>query len=311
MSTPSAASTTTLGTPPSPSATAHGFSGYDLAILAVVVIWGTNYTLVKEALGAFPPLAFMALRFGVATLAMGALLLWFEGWKPLPRGTLWKLVGLGFVGNTLYQLCFMLGLSHTSAANSGMLTAVTPVLVALLSAVLGMEKLSRPVVTGLGLAVTGMLLIVSVRGPEMTAETRLGDLLILGGCACWALYTVGIRAVGPELSALRITAMAMLTGAPGLLLLGASDILRMDTARIGPWAWTGMVYSALGPLVLAYFLWGRLVQAVGSSRTSIYNCGIPVVAALTAWAVRGEQPTWLQAAGAALIVAGVLVSRRR
>jgi drug/metabolite transporter (DMT)-like permease len=238
-------------------------------------------------------------------------LLALEGWKPLPRATLWKLVGLGLVGNTLYQVLFVLGMSHTSAANSGMLSAVTPVLVALLGSLLGVDRLSRPVLTGLGLAVTGMVLIVSVRGPEMTAETRLGDLLILGGSVCWALYTVGIRAVGPEVSALRITALTMLTGAPGLVLIGLPDILRLDAARVAPMAWTGVVYSALVPLVVAYFIWNRMVQTVGSSRTSLYNCGIPVVAALTAWAVRGEQPTWLQAAGAALIVTGVLASRRR
>ncbi len=162
-------------------APARAFTGSDLAILSVVVIWGTNYTVVKEALGSFPPLAFMALRFGLAAVAMGALMLAVEGWTPLPRATLWKLVGLGVVGNTVYQLCFMLGLSHTSAANSGMLSAVTPVLVAVIGAVLGVERLSRPIVTGLVLGVTGMLLIVGVRGPDMTAETRLGDLLILGG----------------------------------------------------------------------------------------------------------------------------------
>jgi drug/metabolite transporter (DMT)-like permease len=53
------------------------------------------------------------------------------------------------------------------------------------------------------------------------------------------------------------------------------------------------------------------VQQVGSSRTALYNTGIPVVAALTSWAIRGEPPTLLQAGGAALILTGVLISRRR
>lgn len=303
-------STSTPSLSASAPAPARTFTGSDLAILAVVVIWGTNYTVVKEALSTFPPLAFMALRFGLAAVAMGALLLAVEGWTPLPRATLWKLVGLGLAGNTVYQVCFVLGLSHTSAANSGMLTAVTPVLVAVLGAVLGVERLSRPIVMGLVLGVTGMLLIVGVRGPDMTAETRLGDLLILGGSACWAVYTVGIRMVN-GVSALRVTAITMLTGAPGVVLLGLPAIARMDTAPIGALAWSGLVYSALVPLVLSYFIWSRSVQAVGTNRTALYNTGIPVVAALTAWAVRGEQPAGAQVAGAALIITGVLFSRRR
>jgi drug/metabolite transporter (DMT)-like permease len=63
--------------------------------------------------------------------------------------------------------------------------------------------------------------------------------------------------------------------------------------------------------VLSYFIWNRSVRQVGSSRTALYNTGIPVVAALTGWAVRGERPTLLQAAGAMLILIGVLISRRR
>jgi drug/metabolite transporter (DMT)-like permease len=280
-------------------------------MLAVVVIWGTNYTVVKEALDAMPALAFMSLRFALAALAMGVLLLWLEGWKPLPRATFLRLAGLGLMGNTLYQLSFMLGISHTTAANSGMLAAVSPVLVTVLAGALGLDRITRPIVLALTLAVPGMLMVVSSRGPNMSADTRFGDLLILGASLCWAIYTVGLRSLAPGLSPLRITAMTMLTGAPGVVLAGLPAVLRLEPASIGPGAWGGLVYSALIPLVLSYFIWNRSVQQVGSSRTALYNTGIPVVAALTAWAVRGERPTPVQAAGAVLILAGVLISRRR
>jgi drug/metabolite transporter (DMT)-like permease len=205
----------------------------------------------------------------------------------------------------------MLGISHTTAANSGMLAAVTPVLVTVLGGVLGLDRFTRPVVVALLLAVPGMLLVVSARGPALSAETRLGDLLILSSSACWAIYTVGLRALSTELSALRLTAVTMITGAPGVVLVGLPSVLRLEPARISVMAWVGVIYSALIPLVLAYFIWSRSVQKVGSSRTSLYNTGIPVVAALTAWAVRGERPTGVQALGAVLILSGVLISRRR
>ena len=274
-----AVSTSAAATSATP-APARTFSASDLAIIGVVIIWGTNYTVVKEALGTIPPLAFMSLRFAIAAVAMGALLWAVEGWKPLSRKVFLKLTALGLVGNTLYQLCFILGLAHTTAANSGLLTAVTPVLVATLGALLGVA-------------------------------TWLGDGLILTGSLCWAVYTVGIKSVGTEVSALRITAITMLMGAPGVILAGVPAVMALEPASVGFNAWAGVVYSALVPLVLSYFIWGRTVQKVGSSRAALYNTGIPVVAALTAWAVRGERPTLLQALGAALILAGVLLSRRK
>lgn len=280
-------------------------------MLAVVVIWGTNYTVVKESMDAMPALAFMSLRFALAALAMGALMLWLEGWKPLSRATFLRLTALGIMGNTLYQICFMVGMSHTTAANSALLGAVSPVLVTVLAGVLGLDKLSRSILLALALAVPGMVLVVSSRGPDMSAETRVGDLLILAGSCCWAIYTVGLRSLSSELSPLRITAMTMLTGAPGAVLAGLPTVLRLEPSSIGPGAWSGMIYSALIPLVLGYFIWSRSVQQVGSSRTALYITGMPVVAALTAWAVRGERPTPIQAAGSMLILAGVLVSRRR
>jgi len=294
-----------------PAAPPRAFSASDLAILGVVIVWGTNYTVVKEALGTIPPLAFMSVRFAVASVAMAGLLLAVEGWKPLSRPVFLKLAVLGLVGNTAYQLCFILGLSNTTAANSGMLVAVTPVLVAALGAALGVERLNRPLVMGMSLAVVGMLLVVAARGPSLGTDTRLGDGLILVACVCWALYTVGIRSLGNEVSALRITAITMLTGAPGVVLVGVPSVLALDMGSIGMSAWAGVVYSALIPLVLSYFIWGRTVQQVGSARASLYNTGVPVVAALTAWGVRGEKPTLLQALGAALILAGVLLSRRK
>jgi drug/metabolite transporter (DMT)-like permease len=280
-------------------------------MLTVVVIWGTNYTVIKEALDTFPAMAFMALRFGLAALTMGALLLWLEGLKPMPRATFLRLAALGIVGNTLCQLCFMLGMAHTTAANSGMLGAASPVLVTVIAGVLGQDRITRPIFLALLLAVPGMLMVVSSRGPDMSADTRIGDLLILCASCCWAIYTVGLRSLSSDLSTLRITAITMLTGAPGVVLAGLPAMLRLEPSRIGPSAWAGILYAALIPLVLSYFIWNRSVQQVGSSRTALYNTGIPVVAALTAWGVRGERPTPVQAVGAMMILAGVLMSRRR
>jgi drug/metabolite transporter (DMT)-like permease len=267
--------------------------------------------VVKETMDAIPALAFMSLRFALAALAMGALMLWFEGWKPLSRATFLRLTALGIMGNTLYQICFMVGMSRTTAANSALLGAVSPVLVTVLAGVLRLDKMTRSIFMALALAVPGMVLVVSSRGPDMSADTRVGDLLILAGSSCWAIYTVGLRTLSSELTPLRVTGMTMLTGAPGAVLAGLPTVLRLEPSSIPPGAWAGIIYSALIPLVLGYFIWNRSVQQVGSSRTALYITGMPVVAALTAWAVRGERPTPIQALGSVLILTGVLVSRRR
>lgn len=288
----------------------RGTSVTDFGMLLVVLIWGANFAIVKASLTQIAPLAFTALRFGLASLLLLPIALGRRGAGALPRGSFWKLVGLGLIGNTIYQLLFIIGLSITTAANSALLIATTPVLVALLGATFRVERVTRQVAAGIALAFVGITLVMGARGIAPSLLTLRGDLLVLAAAICWALYTLGVRALGRGLSPLRITALTMLTGTPGLLIAGLPQLLRNDWHAVKTTAWAGLAYSSLLSLVVAYAIWNTSVRAVGSSRTAVYACVTPLVAALVSWPLLGEQPVPLQAFGAALIVAGVLLTRR-
>jgi drug/metabolite transporter (DMT)-like permease len=112
------------------------------------------------------------------------------------------------------------------------------------------------------------------------------------------------------MSPLAITTWTMVTGVPGLLLLALPDLLSTNWGAVTVEGWAGLLYAALLALVLGYILWNTSVRAVGSNRTAIYGCAIPLIATLLAWPLVGEQPTWVQAVGGVLIVSGVLLTRR-
>lgn len=280
-------------------------------MLLVVLVWGANFAVVKASLTEFPPLAFTALRFTAAALLLALIVYAREGSLAPPRGSFWKLAGLGLVGNTVYQLLFVVGLDLTTAANTALLISTTPVLVALLGAVLRIERLTRHVGAGIALAFAGIVFVLAARGVALSLDTLVGDLLVLCSSLFWALYTLGVRALGGGISALRITALTMLLGVPGLLLAGAPQLARGGWLAASWSAWAGLAYAAVFALVVAYAIWNASVRAVGSSRTAVYSCLIPVVAALVAWPVLGERPTPAQGLGAALIITGILLTRRR
>jgi drug/metabolite transporter (DMT)-like permease len=279
----------------------------DPGMLLVALIWGANFVIVKAAFAEIPPLAFAAVRFTIASIALALLLRWREGLGPWPAGQSWRLVGLGFVGHTLYQTLFVLGLARTTAANSAMLLSTTPALVALFGASLGIERVSRRAAGGIALAMLGIALVMTPRGAGFSMRTLSGDALTLASVVCWASYVLGVRKMGERFSALRLTTLSMLTGTPGLLLLGAPQL---DFSTVGWRAWGGILYSAFFALVIGYLLYHRAVQRIGSVQTSIHGCIIPIIASLIAWAALGEQPTLRQGLGAALIISGVLLTRR-
>ncbi len=288
-----------------------GLPGTDLSMIAVVMIWGLNFSAMKLGLREIPPLAFAGLRFAGASLLLWLVLAWREGLPRLPRGALWKLTWVGLVGNTLYQLGFTYGLRITTAANASLLIATTPALVAFFGALLGIERLRRHAVAGIVLAFLGVALIVASGQLHFTTESLLGDLLLFGCALCWTIYTLGVRTLAQGLSPLAITTWTTITGAPALLLIGIPDLLWLDWATVSAAAWTSLAYATAIALVVAYLLWNNSVRVAGSVRTAIYGCAIPFCAALLAWPLLGEQPTWNQAAGAVLIVAGVLLTRWR
>lgn len=288
-----------------------GFSRTDLTMVLVVLIWGANFSVTKIALQQIPPLAFAGLRFIVAGLLLWVVLRAREGARPLPPGALPKLIWLGIIGNSIYQICFLLGLSYTTAANAALIIATTPALVAAAGAALGIERLRRIAGVGIAMAIGGVVLILSARGLRFTADGMVGDLLLLGCAVSWTIYTLGVRSLGAGLSPLAITTWTTITGMPGLLLLALPDLLRTDWGAVSLGAWAGLAYSTVLGVVVAYLLWNNSVRVAGSNKTAIFGCAIPLVATLVAWPVLGEAPTLVQGAGAALIVAGVLLTRRQ
>jgi drug/metabolite transporter (DMT)-like permease len=278
-------------------------------MLLVVLIWGVNFSVTKGAFARFPPLAFTGVRFALASLLLVPLLRRLEGREPLPRPVFGRLVLLGVVGNTLYQLGFISGLDRTTASNSALILAAMPSIVALLAVALGFEPLRPKVLGGVLVATVGVVLVVAARGAGFGESTMAGDLLTLGAVICWAGYTLGLRVLPPGISALRVTMVTTVAGTPGLMLAGLPEMLGMDWSAVGWQGWTALGYATFLSLLVAYVIWNRSVQVVGPSRTVIYMCLTPLVAVVTAAVFLGERPMPLQAVGAGLIIGGVLLTR--
>jgi len=277
-------------------------------MVLVAALWGGNFSVSKFALLTLPPLTFTGIRFALASLVLYLIAKRAGAMQPLPPKTLWRLAGLGVVGNTLYQSAFINGLSMTSATNSAMIVAILPVLVAVLGAMLGIERASPLMWLGVVLGTAGVLLVVTAHGITLHSGALVGDLLVLFATVCWAFYTVGVLRAGRGVNPLQITTITAAAGTPGLVLLGAPGLFRVEWSAVSTKTWAALLYAALLSLVFSYILYNRAVQAIGSGRTAIYNCFTPLVAMVVAWLTLGEVPLPIQFLGVVLVIGGVLVS---
>jgi len=282
-----------------------------LALAALVLIWGANFSVVKFALRDLSPLAFNGLRFIISSACL-LVFLRMSGDSPRIERRHWPaIIGLGFVGTTVYQIVFIYGIDWTFAGNASLMLSATPIFTTLFSVASRQERTSLPVAAGVLLSVAGIALVV-LGGPvgvSFTAGTVAGDLMVLAAGIAWSVYTVGSAPLVHRYGVLPVTATTTWAGTLGLLIASLPAFLRQNWSTVRPVSWLALLYSGGFAIAVAYFLWYQSVRQIGSTRTAVYTNFVPVVALVIAWLTLGEAPTLVQVIGAGGIIAGTLLVR--
>ncbi|MDP2872939.1 MAG: DMT family transporter [Bacillota bacterium] len=300
MTSPTASATKTAWQP--------GTWAVDAALLTVTLVWGINNVAVKTALQGFSPLSFNALRFAIAsTLAMGLLLI-TERRVALPRPDLALLFGIGFLGNTVYQVGFIKGMALSTAGNVSFVLATMPATTALLGFLLRVEVLPWRAWAGLATTLGGALLIIASGGGgslSLGGATARGDILVLAGTLGWCLYTILSRRILDRYTPLRLTAWTMVLGTIPLVALSVPELRAQDWSRPAPLHWACLAGSAALALVFAYVVWNWGLSRIGTARTAIYGNITPLWTGFFGWLLLREVWAPARVAGAALILLGV------
>jgi drug/metabolite transporter (DMT)-like permease len=286
----------------------------DVFLLLTVLFWSINFSLVKFALVELSPLAFNGLRMILAAGLMLILAPLLGYPLKFQRRHLGRLIVLGLLGNTAYQLCFIFGIVRTSADNAALILATVPAWVALIGTLAGAEKVTTGGWLGVMLSLVGIALIIL--GGQRQAHLEfgsahlLGDGLILAATLCWSLYTLISRRILRDYSPIAVTSFTTLVGVIPLVLLAIPPLAQLDWAAISLTAWGSLIFSGVFGITLAYFFWNYGVSRLGSARTSLYSNLTSPLSLLVAWLLLGETLTLVQIAGGLLALGGVALARR-
>jgi drug/metabolite transporter (DMT)-like permease len=217
---------------------------------------------------------------------------------------------LGTLGNGLYQLFFVLGVSRTRAGNASLIVGAAPAFIALFARVRGLERVKRTTLLGIGLSVLGVALVIIGSAHSSSGDaTLLGSLLVFLGVICWTLYTIGLQPYTKRIDVIQLSAITLLGGAVPLLIASAPALISTNWSAVGAGGWLAVFYSSVISMGVAYFFWYRGLRVLGPTRTAVYSNLQPIVALLVAWAFLNETPTIFQGVGAATIIAGVFLTR--
>ena len=284
-------------------------SGVYAALLLQVVINAGTYLAGKRAMMELAPLTVVMWRFLLSASVFCLLLAVTPGPRLPPRSEWRRVLVLGLLAGPLNQVLFFQGLSRSSAAHAALLYGLTPLGVYGLGLWRGQERASTRAVLGILTALTGVVVLLLGRGLASARGLLSGDLLILAAVIAWIAFTTEGKPFAAAHGPVRSTAWSMVAAA--LLLLPVAPFALEPTRVLAasPAALGSIAYLAVLTSVLAYLIWYYALTKVPASHVAIFSNLQPVMTALAAWLLLGEELPGELLVGGALVVVGVRLTQ--
>ena len=290
------------------STTSRRLRAYLLLALSMSLV-GSYVALSKPLVAALPVLLLAWLRFGIGVLAMPHWLCKPPEEPPM-TSAIRKLVFLeSFLGNFLFSICMLYGVSMTSAVSAGVILASIPAVVALMSWLFLRERISLRVWAAIACAALGIGLLASA-GPQVEAQVSSlwGNALVFGAVVCEAAYAVIGKKLTGALSAKRITALINLWGFALMTPMGLYLALHFDFAGVALSSWLLLLFYALAASVGTVWLWMTGLKSVPAAKAGVFTVMLPISAALVGVLVLGETLRGLQLLAFGIALLGLLLA---
>jgi drug/metabolite transporter (DMT)-like permease len=278
-----------------------GTSGPLAGLVCVSAIWGATYAEVKQAVSLYPAFSFLALRFGVAALALAGLAAALGArrrYLDLRTGGASLLLGTVLAAGFALHV---LGLGGTSATTAGFVTGLLVPLTPVWAIVVLGERAGRAVWIPAALATAG---VAAVAGGGVGAVGP--SLLLAGGAAAFSLHIVLTRRFALDCPAFALTTLQLFVAA--LALVGVAFVHDPVGVPSDTRVWVALVVSGLGGTALAFALQTWAERRVTASQTAIVLTLEPVFAAAFGYALAGDRLSGVGIAGCISILVAMLAS---
>jgi drug/metabolite transporter (DMT)-like permease len=281
---------------------------------------GCYVALSKPLVAALSVFLLAWLRFGIGGLAMARWLRRAPQEPPMNGATKRLLFLESFVGNFLFSIAMLFGVSMTTAVSAGVIMATIPAVVAVMSWAFLKERIGLRVWGAIACGVVGIgVLSLSKnelsghipRGLEAdSANNRMlwGNILVFVAVLCEAAYAVIGKKLTGSLSPKRIAALINLWGFVLMTPMGLYAAWHFEFSTVTPTIWLLLAFYALAASVWTVWLWMTGLQTVPAARAGVFSVMLPISAALVGVLVLNEAMTSLQLMAFGIALLGVLLA---
>jgi drug/metabolite transporter (DMT)-like permease len=278
-----------------------------LALVAVQVMFGTWPILGKIALRSVSSSSLVELRICGAAVIFALVHRHVGQLRRLPIRVIAWLVVSSLLGVVVNQLLFVKGLSLTTVINATLLTTTIPVFTLAISIIMGHDRASLRHILGIALAAAGVTYLVDPLRATLSAETTLGNLLIVINSLSYGAYIAVSRDLVKRYGALNVISWLFLIGAIVTLPIAGYSWSTDRFADVSLNAWLAIIYIIVVPTVGAYYLNAWALSRVSPGIVAVYIYLQPLLAFGLAPVVLGESLSPRTIVACVLIFAGVAV----
>jgi drug/metabolite transporter (DMT)-like permease len=277
---------------------------------ATAFLFGTSFIGIEAGLVSLPPVLFAAFRVDIAAVVLLAYAWYrYDAWRPRSRADVIGILASGLLVVFANNVLLFVGQTTTSgnagAVVYGLMPVVGPAFAVFL---LDDERVSLTDAAGLLLGLAGVIVIVQPDPANLVGSAGQG--LVAVAAVCVALGSVLLRRIRPTMPTVALTGWSMAFAAP---MVHAASLGLGESVAV---AWTpdvlgAVLYVGLLGTAAAYPLYYALIDTVGPVRANLTAYAMPVVAALTGWALLGETIAPTTAVGFVVVFAGFAVVQRQ
>lgn len=277
---------------------------------------GGYVALSKPLVAAMPVLLLAWLRFGIAALAMPHWLRRAAGESRMDTRTRSLVFLESFLGNFLFSICMLYGVSMTSAVSAGVIMASIPAVVAIASWLFLKERITLRIGLAIACAAIGIGLlaltpargVATADGVQSTSWPWLGNLLVFCAVLCEGAYAVIGKSLTGRLGPKRIASLINLWGFVLSTPFGIWYALHFDFGSVSVGIWTLLVFYAVAASIWTVWLWMTGLRHVAASQAGVFTVMLPVSAALVGVLVLGENLFAPQLVAFSIALVGVVLA---
>lgn len=276
------------------------------AIVFTLIFWASAFAGIRAGLEAFGPGQLALYRFLVASLVLGGYALVTRLPVP-PVGILLRILGLSFLGITLYHVFLNFGEVSVPAGTASLIVAAGPSITALLATQFTGERLNAWGWLGTAIAFAGVALIVL--GSGQGVQFTQGAALIFLAAVVTSVYFVFQRPLMQRVNPLHFTVWSLILGTIPMLVFLPGLLRELPAAPLH--THLAVIYLGIFPSALAYLAWSYALSRVPASITTSFLYVNPVNAILIGWVWLREVPTRISLLGGLIAIAGVVLLNLR